>query len=320
MGLKIQSVLTMEEKFKKVALSGGGVKGLAELGALHYFFEKGQYDPKEVDTYTGTSIGSVISLLLICGYAPMEIFHRAYQREKFFDLKTESVWQIFEKIGLLSIDSFTQQIEDLVKEKMGNVPTLRELFERTQKTLIVASANVTEENIVYFSPKSHPDLSSIDAVKMSCNLPVICQKLSHQGHLYVDGGVLDGFPIQQVDDGHSPILGVVVLGTDSSLKDTTFIGYLYRLINMPINMITKLRCQGLGKNVTLVKINCEGVPLFQFSMPSGSKMDLFLQGYSKAELVDHFEDLVVKDWPDETDFVEDSSSSDWDLDWNPFKE
>ena len=282
------------QKFGKVVLSGGGVKGLAELGALHYFFEKGLYDPQEVTTYAGTSIGSVISLLCICGFSPMEIFTRIYTTEYFFETEGQSFWTALQNVGLLSIDSFTNKIQEMVVEKIGQVPTLKDLYEKTKKELIVAAVDITDEKVVYFSHKSHPELSAVNAVKMSCNLPIIFQKIVYEGHTFVDGGLLDGFPINQIDDGHTPILGVVTTGMDHSLKDNTIVGYLYRLINMPINMLTKLRCQNLGNNVTLVKMNCGNAPLFQFSMSSKVKMNLFLRGYHEARFVNNLEDITVK--------------------------
>ena len=301
-------------KFEKVVLSGGGIKGLMELGAIHYFYENGLYDPEKVHTYAGASIGSVISLLLICGYAPMEIFTRMYTSEKFFDLGSgQSIWNIIEHTGLFPISVFSEKIRELIEEKMGSVPTLGQLKKLTGKTLIAVVTNVTEMRVEYFSPENHPELSSLDAVKMSCNLPLIFQKIMYHGSYYVDGGLLDGFPINQVDDCHTPILGVVVSGTDCSLKETNFIGYLYRLINLPINMITKLRYRNLGDNITLIKMECSNVPILQFSMPSEKKMEMFLQGFEEAKTVDKSEKLVV------AGLSSSDGSSDWDWDWNPFK-
>jgi len=72
--------------FKTVVLSGGGTKGLLILGALQYYYEKSYYNMDEVVTYCGTSIGSVISLLLICGYPPLDIFTEIYKTCNFFDM------------------------------------------------------------------------------------------------------------------------------------------------------------------------------------------------------------------------------------------
>lgn len=289
----------MEYKFEKVTLSGGGLKGIIQLGVLHYYYEKGLYDQKVVHTYSGTSIGSVIDLLLICGYTPMEIFSQVYTTDKFFKSEDcQSPWNIIQQRGLMSIDNFIKKIADLVEKKMGFIPTLKQLQEKTGKTLKVAVSNMTKVEVEYFSPETHPDLSSLEAVKMSSSLPLIFQKTSYNGNCYVDGGLADGFPIHLIDDGKSLILGVVVYGVDRSLKDDTLIGYIYRLINLPINTITKLRCQNLGDNVTLIEINCEDIPVLQFSMSSKEKMALFLRGYNEVanRKVDYKKPIDTDGW------------------------
>jgi hypothetical protein len=112
------------------------------------------------------------------------------------------------------------------------------------------------------------------------------------------GGIGDGFPIHYIDDKKSPILGIVTLGNDSSMKETTIMGYFYRLINMPINIITELRQRNLGKNVTLVKIKCNDVPILRISMSSEVKMNMFLEGFQEAEIVDKTEYIYIEGWND----------------------
>ena len=52
-----------------VALSGGGARGIAAIGVLKAFQEKGI----EVEAITGTSIGGIIGGLYACGYSPDDL-------------------------------------------------------------------------------------------------------------------------------------------------------------------------------------------------------------------------------------------------------
>ena len=52
-----------------VALSGGGARGIAAIGVLKAFHEKGI----KVEAITGTSIGGIIGGLYACGYSPDEL-------------------------------------------------------------------------------------------------------------------------------------------------------------------------------------------------------------------------------------------------------
>jgi patatin-like phospholipase/acyl hydrolase len=128
------SDIVLIPKFDAVVLSGGGIKGLLTLGALHYHYMKGDFDMKYVHTYVGTSIGSDINLLLVCGYTPLEIFIKIYEIENFFDVTDcNNIWDMSTFMGLMDINNFMSKIEKMVENVFGCVPTLQELYNMTQK-------------------------------------------------------------------------------------------------------------------------------------------------------------------------------------------
>lgn len=283
------------KKFEAVVISGGGSNGILSLGALHYEYEKGSYDPVNTRIYAGTSIGSVISLLLICGYTPMEIFAEVYTTDHFFDIaKMGSVWDIVKYMGLMPITVFAEKIEALVKRKFGEIPTLLELFTRTQKILVTAVANVTKMKCEYYTYKTHPETRCVDAVMHSCNLPLIFHSIFYNDSYIVDGGLMDNFPLRYIDDHRLKILGVVTTGIDFSLSDTKFTGYFYRLVVMPVNANTELRCALAKSNTKLIKIVRNKSSLKLFSMSSDVKMSMFWDGYSIAQKIDNTIFVYVK--------------------------
>ena len=56
---------------KKIALActGGGIKACVNIGALRAFEELGI----KIEVFSGTSLGSLVALLYVCGYTPKEI-------------------------------------------------------------------------------------------------------------------------------------------------------------------------------------------------------------------------------------------------------
>ena len=286
-----------DRKFDAVALSGGGSRGILMLGVLHYYYEKGLFDPKTVTEYAGASIGSVMGLLLICGYTPMEIFSEIYSMESFFTVNDcHSIWDVIKYMGFMSIKGFAAKIEELVKRKMGFVPTLRKLKELTGKSLYVSGANVTSMAEEKYCAETHPSLSCVNAVKISCNLPLIFQRLRYREAFVVDGGLLNNYPWDYISPSAKNVLGVVLVGSDRSLPEDTFMGYFYRLMMMPIAQLTEMRCQLAPDHITTIKVAWEGVPLLQFAIASEQKMDMFLSGYQTAETRDQTKLLYVADW------------------------
>ncbi|MCG8478978.1 MAG: patatin-like phospholipase family protein, partial [Spirochaetales bacterium] len=63
----------MKRRTVGLALGGGGARGLAHIGVLQCLEEAGV----PIDCVTGTSVGSLIGALLVCGYDGKELERRA---------------------------------------------------------------------------------------------------------------------------------------------------------------------------------------------------------------------------------------------------
>ena len=285
--------------FDMVVLSGGAKRGILALGVLHYYFEKGQYNPVNTHTYSGSSIGSVIGLLLICGYTPMEIFVEIYKTDNLFDM-TGNMETMITNMGIMSMSNFIGRIGELVKAKMNNdIPTLSELFEITGKTLVVTVGNITKFKCEYYTHKTRPNLLCVDAIKLSCNLPLIFTRIKYDNNYICDGAFMDNFPIKYVDDGIQKILAIVTQGNDLNniYDDTKFIGYLYRILSMPIHANTELRCEGCRSNTTLIKVKWDsGEDSTLLITSTSEKMNMFLHGIETAEYYDKTKYLYVEEW------------------------
>lgn len=279
-------------EFEEIVLSGGGKKGIAELGVLHYYYEKKLFIPDKVKVYRGTSIGSIISLLLIYGYSPMQIFQEIYKSESFFKLSSiKNITQLFSKFGLTNLSSLLKKVVELLKCKNKMIPTLLELFNNTGKILIITASNMDKMTCEFFSHDTQPNMSIIDAIEISCNLPLIFQKIKYNNNYYIDGGILNHFPIDP--NSNKKTLGILIVGYDYESKDDTLINYIYKLVIMPINMIVNLQLKNISENTTLIVLKLPGTSLLDINTVGDQKMNLFLMGYSIAKLEDNKEELHI---------------------------
>jgi len=283
--------------FNAIVLSGGGTRGIMHLGVLHYYFEAGLYDYDKVDTFVGTSIGSAICLTLACGLEPMELFTKLYQIESFFNKKSQDFMGILKNCGLISLDPFMNLIEEIILTKTEKIPTFKELYDMTGKTLIITVTNVTTCKVEYFSRWTTPDLSTLVGVKISCSLPPIFPRIMYNDCWYCDGGLKSNVSPGQVKH-FSNVLMSVCAGTDMDSSPDYIGSYIYRLIVIPINTLTELRYKEyqFKDNFTTVISRMNNIPVIGFTLPSDVKMNLFLAGYRDAEMVNTREELVVKGW------------------------
>lgn len=295
------------KKFDAIVLSGGGTRGFGTLGTLHYYYECGKYNHNCVKTYAGTSIGSAISLLLTCGYLPMEIFKDLYLMSTFFepDNKNKSLVDtfkdIFKEMGLLSIDSFISKIEVMIKSKLNidYIPTLRELYYLTGKKFLSVSTNITKMRSEYIDYNSFPELKCTDAVKLSCNIPLLFKNIKYKDSYYIDGAFVNNFPVDQVYNDHENILSIL-LPHNKPYTEENIPGYLGHILMTMLTEILHIRLDGKDEKITLVTLDgCKpdsNSPIPEPTVSRDSRMKMFLRGYNIGKIKDSEEYLFVKDF------------------------
>lgn len=274
----------MSDIYKTLCIGGGSIRGLCELGALHYLNIKKIYDIYNIDTICGTSIGSAIALLLAVGYEPMDILQETIKIKKIMDFDLSNFLHFKRDGGVLDISNFTIHIEKLVEKKMGYIPTLQELYDDTGIKLVVTVTNVSFQQSEYLSYDNHPNLSCISAIKMSCNLPIIFKRIEFDGCYYADGGILDNFPIEYACslNKDTKVIGVSVCGKNT--RSDSLFSYIYTLTTLSVTEIQRLnieKCKTL--NALMINLTATNTPPLSFNLTETEKMQLFCEGYNMAE-------------------------------------
>jgi len=221
-----------------VVIGPGGIKGFAALGFLLPLEEENVLSL--TDTYCGVSVGAIISLLLIVGYSVREIIGHAIDFNIFKSLEDFSIAAILRNKGLLSNESIKSKLVALIVEKLGSVPTLYGLYLQTGKSLVTSTLNVTDKESVIMSYATHANVSCIDAVMFSINIPLVFYQLHYNNKTLVDGALGNPYPTDYFDDGNTDILGIHMdtptdMDTNVEITEATLYKYLYNLIHAIID-------------------------------------------------------------------------------------
>ncbi|MBO4243732.1 MAG: patatin-like phospholipase family protein [Bacteroidales bacterium] len=152
-----------------LALSGGGAKGAAEIGALKVIEQKGI----KIDYISGTSIGSIMGALYSAGYTADEL------QEFFASLSKDEA----KKSSVIR-----QMVGDLLNAK--GVSTFADLT--IPFRCVVADAKELKEVVL-------SEGSVLDAVMASSAIPYIYDNVTIDGHIYVDGGFYNNLPVDVVE-------------------------------------------------------------------------------------------------------------------------
>jgi len=195
-----EQIVTNKEKISPkittLCFSGGGIKGFSFIGALECLIEKKIINLTEIKCFVGTSIGAMLSFLLILGWEIEEMKDFIFNFN-FSKLKGEiNSIAFFQNLGIQDGERFKLLLINFLETKL-NVKdiTFEELYKLTNKKLIIIGTNLTKGKEVVFNYKTTPHFSVILALRISTAVPIIFSPIIHENEKYVDGGIVNNFPI-----------------------------------------------------------------------------------------------------------------------------
>ncbi len=205
-----------------IVLSGGGIRGIAHLGVLQALSSAGI----KFDMISGTSAGSIAGALFAQGLEPYEILQ--------IFLKTRLsrfLRPAFGTTGLLSMDNTRSLF-------MEHLP--HDSFSGLQIPLTITATNFSEGKLEYFSSGK-----LIEAILASSSIPGVFKPITIKGKMYVDGGVLNNFPIEPLKDCCDFIIGSSCNHLPVVNKIVNFRRLIERAAIMSINADMEMKCQYL---------------------------------------------------------------------------
>lgn len=270
----------MSAHYDKIVLSGGSIKTLSTLGALQYCYDK-HYLDTTISTYIGTSAGAIICYLLVVGYTPVEIIcyfvsRNLFRHDHYLDVKS-----MLSGEGAISFLDIHEHLENLTMDKLGRLVTFKEVRDILGKTLVMTTYNYTKKRVEYLSPDTTPDLPCLIGLRMSTCLPLIFSMYKYKDCMYIDGGIIDNFPLEYAQDDDTRVLGFHVNVFDDIEDDTTSITrLLYTLISIPLKELETYKLKE-REHIDTIFIHND-VHLLNFKLTPKEKLDLFSEGYQIA--------------------------------------
>lgn len=199
---------TMAYQFRNLVFEGGGVKGAAYAGALEVLEQKGIMD--SIVRVGGTSAGAITALLVGLKYSRAQIEEeiRALDFKKLLDdsfgiIRDSS--RLINEFGWYRGDYFREWAGERIKARTGNSESTFNDISSMKDTmkfldLYFIGTNLSTGFSEVFSGEHTPRMCIADAVRISMSIPLFfAAKRSVRGDVYVDGGVLDNYPVKLFD-------------------------------------------------------------------------------------------------------------------------
>ena len=186
-----------------VALSGGGIRGIAHAGALKAFAENGI----NIDIIGGTSSGSLVAVLYAMGYTPYYIYmlFKRYAQElitvdttpiintvsSFITNKKNQVY------GFNTGEAIEKAYNEIAKRK-----GIKYISDIKMPIAIPAVDVKTSKEYVFTNNKSKSryisDIPVGTAVRASSSFPGVFCPCIYKEYTFLDGGILDNIPVNEV--------------------------------------------------------------------------------------------------------------------------
>lgn len=269
---------------KNLVLSGGSLKGYSYLGFFKYLENNKPDFLNNIEHVLGVSIGSIIGSLICLGYKAEELItiFSEIEEDKFRNITSDSILNFLDTFGLDNGSKLIKLIEILFKAKKcsANI-TFSEFFEKTKIKFNVLACCLNTTSEVCFNHETFPDMEVIKAIRTSCSIPFIYEPVRIEDKLYVDGGIINNFPIEYFDDNIEETLGVLIIGANYYFEEiTTIQEYWGSVIRNSMFKYIKNKMEKYEKHI--LKIECSK-EICKINISKEEKCDLIDLGYKKTE-------------------------------------
>jgi NTE family protein len=182
--------------FSNLSFGGGGIKIIPFIGALKFLIKKNLINLKLLNEISGVSAGSMLALLINLGYDISEIESFILNFNYHFLIPENNSENLIFNYGLESMSKINNLLKTFFINKQINYKiTFLQFFKLTKIKLNIVVTNLTKKKVEYWNYLNHPNVMVIDAIKISSCYPLVFQPIKFKKCYYLDGGILDNFPI-----------------------------------------------------------------------------------------------------------------------------
>ena len=192
-------------QFRNLVFEGGGVRGIAYVGAMEVLAQRGLLD--HITRVGGTSAGAINALIHALGF-DLDSQHaildstdfRRFMDDQFGIIR--DIRRLARHFGWYRGDFFSSWLGELIARQLGDPrASFQDLAAHRGISLSVVGTNLSTGFAEIFSAQHHPHMPVLEALRISMSIPLFFAAVRHgpRRDVYVDGGVQMNYPIKLFD-------------------------------------------------------------------------------------------------------------------------
>ena len=277
---------------KHLVISGGGPVLIHVLGAIQHLEENNYLDRKEIKSIYGTSAGAIVGALLCLGFDWETIRDYIIKRpwQDVFPVKVQNIFDAYTKKGVFDIKTFEKCFRPLLDAKDINMDVnLEDFYKLSSIELHLFAFEINDYKIHDVSYLTHPKLSLLSAIQMSCALPLLVTPVCIDDHCFIDGGFSCNYPLNYcIESGKLPdeILGFknkydvkkTVINAESTILD-----FMMTFLFTTISRFNTENEQKEIKNEVICDATCLSIDILRTATSSiDARRELYNSGIGTA--------------------------------------
>jgi len=232
-------------KIKHLVLSGGCIWGFSTFGVLYEAMTNGFLDMSNVETIHATSVGTIVGAMVSLKIDPTQIRDYLIKRpwEVLCKKNKYSILDIFQQKGMIHVGFFENMFAPLLKSvDLDPNITLCDLFEYTGIDMHLYATELNSFALVDLSHRTHGTWRLVDAVYVSCTIPILFTPRFSGTDCFLDGGFLLNYPLSKcIAENPDEILGVCITTSREPVSQITADSNVLDFISRVLGQVANLR-------------------------------------------------------------------------------
>lgn len=231
-----------------IVLAGGGIRGIAHVGVLKALEDNNI----KIDAIAGTSAGSIVATLYAMGYTPNYIYllFKKYAKD-IINIRSKPIINGItkfiknKKIGIPGLN------DGMMLEKIYNEVSRKKGYKYIgdiKMPLVISAVDIGESKEYIFTncasrnDKNDCYITEIEigkAVRASSSFPAVFCPCEFKNHLFMDGGVLDNLPVQELKKVYDGKIMSVNFFADPVEKNYDLMDFVMKTLDIAGNKLSE---------------------------------------------------------------------------------